>query len=709
MHTLGSVDAGFLGAISAGFSISRGMAMPLGASLTRTGINFALVSGRASAVHLVLYSPQEFEPLAEFPLDPHMNRTGDVWHLMVEGLGSGIEYGFRVFGAAGLDPSVHRFEPQRVLLDPYAKAISGRKTWGLRPGFCHTTTLESGVRRSVVVRDDYDWEHDQPLNTPLADSIIYELHVRGFTRHDSSGAAEPGTYQGLVEKIPYLRELGITAVELLPVFEFEECDNEHTNPETGEQLKNYWGYHPISFFAPKASYAADVRACGAVTEFRDMVKALHKAGIEIILDVVFNHTGEGNHLGPTLSFRGIDNSLFYIIDPGNGDYANYSGCGNTLNCNHPVVREMILDSLRYWVTEMHVDGFRFDLAAILGRGQDGSVRAHPPLLERIAADPILANTKLIAEAWDAAGLYQVGSFPAWGRWAEWNGVYRDDIRRFVRGEADMVKALAARLAGSADIYQCSDRHPWHSINFVTCHDGFTLADLVAYNHKHNDANGEGSHDGCNNNISWNCGIEGATGNSDVLSMRRRQIRNFLALLMVSCGVPMLQAGDEFGRSQQGNNNAYCQDNDIGWIDWRDVERNSGLLRFTRELSRLRARYPALRRNSYTGEGDDLEFTTTWHGVLLDQPDWSTDSRSLGMHVTQCHPSGHLEHIYLIANTWWESLEFELPPIGAADWHRVVDTGNEAPQDISSEGDEILLEDQRHYRSVSRSVVVLVGK
>ena len=483
--------------ITSELSVERGIAVPLGASLVRGGVNFAVYSRRATAVTLVLFAPAGAEPLLEVPLDPRIHRTGDVWHVSVGGLNSGFEYGFRVDGPAA--PRNH-FDPRLVLIDPYARALAGGERW---------RDPETQHRRGIAVSADFDWGLDQPLNRPLADTVIYEMHVRGFTQDPASGVAWPGTFAGIFEKIPYLVDLGVTAVELMPITEFDELNTPGVvNPLTGERLVNYWGYHPIAFFAPKASYASEAKAGCAVQEFKQLVRALHAAGIEVILDLVFNHTGEGRRIDPTVSLRGIDNATYYIADPVTGEYRDYTGCGNTLNCNHPVVRDLVLDCLRYWVTEMHVDGFRFDLASVLARGPEGEVLAEPPLLERISGDPVLAQTKLIAEAWDAAGLYQVGSFPSWGRWAEWNGRFRDDVRRFVKGDAGMVGALASRLAGSPDLYRADGRSAHHSINFITSHDGFTLADLVSYNVKHNEANGEQSRDGNDQNDSWNCGWEG---------------------------------------------------------------------------------------------------------------------------------------------------------------------------------------------------------
>ena len=666
----------------------------------REGINFAIFSKNASAVSLVLFAPGAKEPMLEHPLDPRYNKTGEIWHAFVRGLEPSTEYCYRMDLSPNPNPKLHRFDPTNMVLDPYAKAISGGSQWGVQRG------TGRRQRRSMIIENGFDWGMDQPLNIPLADSVIYEMHVRGFTKHPSSGVSAPGTFSGIIEKIPYLQKLGVTAVELLPVNEFEEADSDRFNPLTGERLLNYWGYQPIGFFAPNAAYAATDK--NQVMEFQRLVKKLHEAGIEVILDVVFNHTAEGDERGPMWSFRGIDNAVYYIVDPETGRYHNYSGCGNTFNCNHPVVRGFIQDALRYWVMEMHVDGFRFDLAAILGRGQDGSVLADPPLLERLANDPVLANTKLIAEAWDAAGLYQVGTFPAWGRWAEWNGKFRDDVRRFVKGDAGMVSALATRLIGSPDLYQTSDRQPYHSINFVTCHDGFTLADQVAFNEKHNLRNGEDNRDGNDHNLSWNCGVEGYPGTPEIARLRLRQQKNFATILLISDGVPMILAGDEIGRTQQGNNNAYCQDNEISWIDWSLTERNAELLRFFRLMIAFRTRHPLLRRPSFTDEAGGSKPRIAWHGQKLNEPDWSYESRSLAMHISGEVDGRGSEHIYVIVNSHWEGHRFELPDLPGWVWLRLADTSFESPHDIAEPGSEVRLGEQSSYQVGPRSCVILIA-
>jgi glycogen operon protein len=698
-----------LDSTAADFEVRRGASLPLGATLVRDGINFAVFSRHATVVHLVVFRPGAADPLLEVPLDPRYNRTGDVWHAFVRGLDPGVEYGWRMDRDPNTAPHLHRFDRRAVLLDPYAHAVVEvrmRAHGLLAPDRTGIVLRLDPEYRSIVLDEEFDWGHDQPLNHHHADSIIYEMHVRGFTQHASSRVAAPGTFAGVMEKIPYLRALGVTAVELMPITEFDSEDNPRLDPHSGAPLRDYWGYDPISFFAPKAGYAADGTAAGAMREFKSMVKALHAADIEIILDMVFNHTAEGNELGPTQSFRGLDNAVYYMVDRTTGHYANFSGCGNTLNCNHPVVRDLILDCLRYWVTEMHVDGFRFDLASILGRGQDGAVLANPPLLERIAADPVLANTKLIAEAWDAAGLYQVGTFPNWGRWAEWNGRFRDDVRRFVKGDAGVVSVLATRLAGSADLYQSSGRQPYHSINFVTSHDGFTLADLVSYDRKHNTANGEDNRDGSDDNHAWNCGVEGPTSDAEIVALRRRQAKNFAALLLLSRGVPMILMGDEVGRTQSGNNNAYCQDNELSWLDWRMTEDHAELLRFFRCLVRFRRTHAVLRARNFDGHHDDGRPVLTWHGERPLEPDWTEESRLL---VMQLAGGTFDDDILIAANAHWEPRRIELPaPAAGRRWHLFADTAQPAPHDITEPGAEALHPDPARTLA-ARSTVVLVGR
>ena len=688
------------------FLLRRGSPEPLGASVERDGVNFALFARHATSVSLVLFRPDRDEPEAELRLDPRLNRTGDIWHGLVSGPIAALHYGYRLDRRPNTEPHVHRFDPSTVVVDPYARALAARPARPEKDGPRVASALSGRHWRSIVYDQPFDWGADRPLTTHLSDSVIYEVHLRGFTAHPSSGVRHPGTFQGLVEKIPYLKELGVTAVELMPVTEFDELSNAFSNPATGEALTDYWGYNPLSFFAPKAGYGGEAAYGSEVNAFKAMVKALHEAGIEVILDVVLNHTGEGDERGPTVSWRGLDNRTYYIIDPVTGRYHNYSGCGNTFNCNHPVVRTMIADCLRYWVTEMHVDGFRFDLASILGRGQNGEVLFNPPLLERIAAEPVLADTKLIAEAWDAAGLYQVGTFPNWGRWAEWNGRFRDDVRRFLRGESGMVGALATRLAGSADLYQDDGRAPYHGINFVTSHDGFTLADLFSYDLKHNEANGENGNGGLDVNYSWNCGVEGPTDDEAVNALRRRMARSAAAILLVSQGVPMVLAGDERGRTQRGNNNAYCQDNEIGWLDWTLDDARSGLLRFFRLMVDFRRRHPALRRRSYRQTGKGGWPAIWWHGERLNQADWSERSRCIAMHLPR---EARDTDIYVIVNAHWQARTFELPDLRPdLRWVRVVDTSLEPPDDIAEPGREPAVAGAT-YEVGSRSVVILIGR
>lgn len=670
-------------------SVSRGASRPYGASLFRDGINFSIFSKNATTATLVLIDQSDGAE-CEIQLDPTVHKTGDVWHILVRGVElDQVAYGWRFDRLPNNNPLIHRFDPSVLLLDPYAEALAGGEKWGLEHA--------SSQRLCILPSQSFHWDHDQPLNIPLVDSVIYEMHVRGFTIHESSQVIKKGTFLGLTEKIPYLKKLGITAVELLPVNEFEEADTDRYNPFLGTSLVNLWGYQPLNFFAPKASYASQPVNGGAVREFKEMVKTFHQAGIEVILDVVFNHSCEGDERGPTKSFRGIDNSVYYIIDPVTGYYTNFSGCGNTMNCNHPVVRRMISDALQYWVTEMHIDGFRFDLASILGRGQDGSVLANPPLLEELANEPVLAHTKLIAEAWDAAGLYQVGTFPSWGRWAEWNGHFRDDVRRFFRGDNGTVSAFATRLMGSPDLYFTSAREPYHSINFVTCHDGFTMNDLVSYNEKHNEANGEENRDGANENLSWNHGVEGPTDDEAINALRLRQHKNFAAVLLLSQGVPMILAGDEMCRTQLGNNNAYCQDNEISWIDWSLAEKNAGMFRFFQKLIAFRKTSNLVRRKTYNSG-----LKIKWHGVKTDVPDWGEHSHSIALELCDAH-----EHLFLIFNAYWDDLVFELPSLPPEKkWKRLLDTSMESPEDIADSGKLFPVESQTSYKVIARSTIVL---
>ena len=691
------------------FKLRRGRPFPFGATLVPGGVNFSIFSSHAKSCTLVLFIKHGLEPMAEIPF-PDEFRIGNVFSMVVFELDyEDIEYGYRMDGPFNPKEG-HWFDPSKILMDPYAKLIGGRDIWGVTPDWNNIYQ-----HRSKIAFDDFDWEDDRPLEIPPEDQIIYEMHVRSFTRHPSSGVKHPGTFAGIREKIPYLKELGVNSVELMPVYEFDEFENSRPNPETGELLLNYWGYSTVGFFAPKAGYAATSKFGMQVDEFKALVKELHKNGIEVILDVVFNHTAEGNEYGPTIAFRGIDNQTYYMLTP-DGYYFNFSGCGNTLNCNNPIVRDMVLDCLRYWAAEYHIDGFRFDLAAVLGRDPWGAPMANPPLLESLAFDPILAKCKLIAEAWDAGGLYQVGSFPAFGRWAEWNGKYRDGIRQFLKGEPDRLGDVAQRLQGSPDLYSWAGRAPATSINFITCHDGFTLMDLVSYNWKHNEANGENNNDGTNDNDSWNCGWEGPTDDFSINALRHRQIKNAVAMLMVSQGVPMILMGDEVGRTQKGNNNTYCHDNELNWLDWTLLETHADLFRFFKHCIAFRKAHPVLRNWShfqnvdYVGSGyADI----TWHGTQAWNADWSASSRTLAFMLCGKHAKGGTikdNFIYVAMNMHWEAHWFEIPGLPEGiNWHIFANTGAIPPEDSWEPGTEPVLENQDGLLIGDRSLAILVGK
>jgi len=647
----------------------------LGVTVTPEGVNFCVYSKNATRVELLLFSdPDSSRPSREIPLSPTENRTFYFWHIMVRGLQAGQLYAFRVHGPWEPEEGM-RFNPRKVLLDPYSRAIVGNDIYDRKAAEGKGDNSHSCMKSVIAPNDGYDWEGDRPLLHPLGETIIYEMHVKGFTQHESSGVSpeKRGTYAGLIEKIPYLKDLGITAVELLPVYQFDKSD-------APDGLPNYWGYSPVSFFAPHREYSSDKSTLGPVNEFRDMVKALHRAGIEVFLDVVYNHTAEGNENGPTLCWKGFENSTYYMLEKGSNAYSNYSGTGNTVNTNHSIVRKMIIDSLHYWVEEMHVDGFRFDLASVLSRGETGEPLANPPILWDIESDTILARTKLIAEAWDAGGLYQVGSFVG-DRWQEWNGMFRDDVRRFFRGDPGSARNLAPRLIASPDIYEHEKREPEQSINFVTCHDGFTLNDLVSYNRKHNQANRENSRDGSDENYSWNCGIEGPSDSPEIESLRNRQVKNFLAATLLSLGTPMILMGDEVRRTQGGNNNAYCQDNDTSWFDWDLTRRHPDILRLVRELIRLRHEM-GITMNVRKSELNRVltRNKLEWHGVKLNQPDWSETSRSLALTI---HNRIHNKLIFVALNAFWNPLEFEIPKVDAATpWKLVLDTAEPSPGDIT---------------------------
>ena len=693
--------------------ILPGKPLPLGATPNAGGTQFSVFSRHATAVSLLLYDDPETATAREIPFDPRLNRTGDVWHVQVDAVGPGACYLFRVDGPFEPEKG-HRFDPHIPLLDPYVKAVTGNFTWDL--------AVDAGPGRAdrpkgIVVSDDFDWRGDRPLNRPLRLSVIYEAHVRGLSCHPSSKVAHPGTFRGVVETIPYLKDLGVTALELLPVQEFDELENPHVNPITGERLQNYWGYSTISFFAPKGRYSSAGALGEQVSEFKEMVRELHAAGIEVILDIVFNHSAEGDATGPTLCFRGLDNSNYYMLDEKDRrDYRNFTGCGNTMNCNHPIMRSFIMDCLHYWVVEMHVDGFRFDLGSVLGRDPEGHIMENPPILERIAEDPVLRHTKIIAEAWDAAGAYQVGWFPG-GRWAEWNDKFRDDVRKFWRGDAGMVPRLATRLAGSSDLYLRDGRKPFHSINFITSHDGFTLNDTVSYEDKHNEGNGEDNRDGGTPDYSSNYGTEGPTKDPAIEAVRNRQVKNFLATLLLSLGTPMLLGGDEFRRTQQGNNNAWCQNNAISWYDWGLTERHADVLRFSRMLIAFRMRHPAfLRPEFYNGRDSNHNFIPdiTWLDESAEPADWKPERRTLALLIdgnkSEIESDRDDNDILIMFNASDREVLFTVAPVpqGKEAWYRALDTGRPSPADILEPGTEERL--SRNTRVLaSRSVVVLLSR
>jgi len=661
-----------------GSAVTRSASAPLGATIAEDGVNFSVFSKHATRIDLVLFDAGDAGlPARIIPLDPKTDRTYHYWHTFVPDLRPGQVYAYRAHGPFAPEQGL-RFDAEKLLIDPYGLAVAVPHAYDRRAAKRPGNNAPFAMKSVVADLNRYDWEGDVPLKRPFTETVIYELHVRGFTCHPSSGvaAATRGTYAGLIEKIPYLQDLGVTAVELLPVFQFDPQDAPGGRP-------NYWGYQPVSFFAPHHAYSARQDPLGVLDEFRDMVKAFHRAGIEVILDVVFNHTAEGGHDGPTLCYRGLANDFYYILDKDRARYADYTGCGNTLNANQPIVRRLIQDSLRYWVTEMHVDGFRFDLASILSRDEAGQPLRNPPVLWDIESDPLLAGTKLIAEAWDAAGLYQVGGFVG-DAWQEWNGRFRDDVRGFLRGENGTVSHLAARLLGSPDIYGHEEREAEQSINFVTCHDGFTLNDLVSYDRKHNEANGEDNRDGSDDNKSWNCGVEGPTDDPAIEALRNRQVKNFFALELLSAGTPMLSMGDEVRRTQRGNNNAYCQDNEISWFDWTLLERHADIHRFVKALTGYRQRRDVVVDGARLTLNELLQRSRIeWHGVELNRPDRSDHSHSLALTMLSLS-SRFLVHGMF--NAYWEPLTFQLPPVEAdtqQSWRRCIDTALTSPDDIDS--------------------------
>ena len=680
---------------------NTGRSVPIGASLVPGGANFSIFSRSAAGIDLLFFDRvDDGRPSRVIPIDPVGNHTYHYWHVFVPGVQAGRIYGFRAYGpfepARGL-----RFDPSKLLLDPYGHAIVVPKNYSREAARLQGDNAATAMKSVVTDPHAYDWEGDLPLKRPWSRTIIYEMHVRGFTADPSSALAESkrGTYAGLVEKIPYLQRLGITAVELLPVFQYDPQD-------APRDRTNYWGYSPVSFFAPHQAYSSRQDALGAVDEFREMVKALHRAGIEVILDVVFNHTAEGGHDGPIQCFRGLDNPTYYLLCEDHSGYANFTGTGNTLNANHPVIRRMIVDSLRYWVNEMHVDGFRFDLASILARDSSGAVMSNPPVLWDIESHPALAGIKMIAEAWDAAGLYQVGNFPG-DAWKEWNDRFRDDVRDFFRGANDSVRSMADRLLGSPSIYGYRRRELEESVNFVACHDGFTLNDVVSYNQKHNEENGEDNRDGREENRSWNCGVEGPTDDPVIERLRNRQVKNFFTAVLLSGGVPMFVMGDEVRRSQRGNNNAYCQDNDTSWFDWNLLSKHADVLRFVKLLIARRVMRDVDHERRRLSLSQVLrEQKHAWHGVKLHQPDWSPFSHSVAI-GGELKSEGVLAHI--IFNAYWEPLDFDLPILrdGRENWWRWIDTALDPPHEICDWNAEPPVLGTT-YRAGARSVVVLIA-
>jgi len=692
--------------------VRAGNPQPWGAHQDGDGVNFVVFSRYATRVRLELYrNPDDCSPTKIIDLDPARHRTGDVWHVWVRGIPAGQLYGYRMEGSY-LPEEGHRFNPHKLLLDPFARAIAGVANWDFtaargydsassQTDLSISTVDDAGTTpKCIFTHEHFDWEMDSPPKHSASDTVIYETHVRGLTIHPSSGVAHPGTFIGLTEKIPYLQDLGVTAIELMPVLEFNENESIRINPTTGEKLKNYWGYNPAAFFAPKQSYSLGGSQRRQTLEFREMVKAFHRAGIEVILDVVLNHTAEGNETGPTICLRGIENSIFYMLQENAPRYyKDFTGVGNTLNANHPVVREFVMSVLRHWVMRMHVDGFRFDLASVLGRDEHGNILRNAPLLESIAEDPILRDVKLIAEAWDAGGAYQVGSFST-RRWTEWNGRFRDDVRRFWIGDAGMMGSFANRICGSSDLYQGSGKGPASSLNFVTSHDGFTLNDLVSYKQKHNDENGDRNRDGTDANYSDNCGVEGPSADPVVEGMRNRLIKTFLLTLFVSRGVPMLLGGDEFRRTQRGNNNAYCQDNEVSWFDWNLVEKHKEIHRFARGMIAFRRAHSALRREVFYSDVDIKFFAPG--GTT---PDW-TDQRQ---RCFACLILGQREpDLFLMFNADNKSVDFSIPALPESKiWRLAVDTSRAAPDDLYEAGKEPSLQGQLGFRLAPRASAILL--
>lgn len=669
-----------------------GKVLPYGASIVPDGVNFSIFSNRATHCELLLYHYGEEEPYVVIPF-PNEFKIGNVYSMIVFDVDyETVEYGYRMDGEYNPENG-DRFDRTKVLLDPYAKAISGRTVWGKEPNWDNNFQ-----HRGKIIYDDFDWQGDVPLRLPMSDLVIYEAHVRSLTKHESSGAKYPGTFAGLRDKLPYLKELGINCIELMPIFEFDEFEN--AREIDGNKLYNYWGYSTVGFFAPKAGYAASAPLGLEVDELKNLIKELHRNGIEVILDVVFNHTAEGNEKGPYISYRGIDNKTYYLLTP-EGYYYNFSGCGNTLNCNNSIVRNCILDCLRYWAADYHIDGFRFDLASILSRDERGAPMTSPPLLEILAHDAILSECKLIAEAWDAGGLYQVGSFPAWGRWAEWNGRYRDCVRTFIKGGMEAFPELVQRINGSRDLY--GNRSSNASINFITCHDGFSLYDLVSYNEKHNIMNGENNQDGGNDNESWNCGVEGETQDKEILTLRYRQMKNAITLLLMSRGIPMLLSGDEFANTQFGNNNAYCQDNEISWLDWTRLEGHKDLHDYVQKLIRFRQEHPVLRSDDFFDGKNATDYPEfSLHGEQPWQIDVTQPTLTFGfmfVEEKEKYKQKTDNFIYVAVNAHWESRTFHLPTVPAGKRWKLL---------ISSNTEKVVQNDDMSINVADRSMVILLA-
>jgi len=694
------------------YQLYSGSPHPLGATVDDEGVNFSVYSANATAVKLLLFnSPKDLDPFRVIDLSPTANKSFYLWHVYVKGLKPGVGYAYRVDGPR--DPwNGHRFDPDKILIDPYAKGNSFT-LWDRGAACVPGDNLHQSIRSVVVDIRDYDWEGDRPLRRSMSETVIYEMHVGGFTKSPTSGVKHPGTFCGIIEKIPYLKSLGVTAVELLPVFSFDDSDFREVN---GTKLVNYWGYSTVSYFSPHHGYCSDPDSGGQVNEFRDMVKELHQAGIEVILDVVFNHTDEGNHQGPVFSFKGFDNSTYYYLTGPSGSkefYYDYTGCGNTFNCNHPIGEKFILDCLRYWVKEMHVDGFRFDEGSVLTRGENGAPLEHPPVIWSIELDELLSSSKVIAEAWDAAGLYQIGYFPG-ARWAEWNGKFRDAIRRFVKGEPGIISEVAARITGSADLYQWEHKEPVNSVNFVTAHDGFTLYDLVAYNDKHNEANGESNNDGISDNLSWNCGAEGATDDQWVNDLRTRQMKNFAVLLLLSMGVPMIVGGDEHKRTQWGNNNTYCHDSELNWYDWQKISTQDSqeMIRFWSLLINNRCEYRDHFRGRYfSGRVNRFGVPEIcWANPDLGEPNWD-DPNSRCLAVTYGDMSDETENtlnLHIMMNMYWEPVEFKIPSYDGLIWRRTIDTALCSPNDIVAP-DQAQVIDSSSYLVTGRSIVAVTTR